>query len=116
VLAELIRLKALAPQAGVRMIAEMFNRKFEIPRRMTVRTSYVATALKKHRLSILHRRRELKSRIPREMPKNRLWGIDLTSITDGAGVQHLASGVLDHGSRLSIALEWVADKRSMTLL
>jgi transposase InsO family protein len=37
-------------------------------------------------------------------------------ITDDAGVQHLAFGVLDHGSRLSIALEWVADKRSMTLL
>jgi transposase InsO family protein len=83
---------------------------------MTVGKSYVATALKEHRLTILRLRRSLKNRIPREMPKNRVWGIDFTTITDDAGVQHLAFGVIDHGSRLSIALELIGNKRTTTLL
>jgi transposase InsO family protein len=109
-------LAALAPRAGVRMIAEMFNRKFAITRRMTVGKSYVATALKEHRLTILRLRRSSKNRIPREMPKNWVWCIDLTTITDGGGVQHFAFGVIDHGSRLSIALELIGNKRTTTLL
>lgn len=45
---EVIRLKALMPQAGCRTIAHHFNRRWKRTRQMTVGESYVAGTLKKH--------------------------------------------------------------------
>ena len=60
---ELIRLKALMPHAGCRMIAHCFNRRFAERRRMTVGKTYVADTLRRQHYAILCVRRRLKHRV-----------------------------------------------------
>ena len=74
---EVIRLKAIMPQAGCRTIAHHFNRRWARRRQMTIGKSYVAGMLKKHHYLILEARRKLKHCVPRSMPRNRVWGCDL---------------------------------------
>lgn len=113
---EVIRLKAVMPDAGCRTIAHYFNRRWASRRQMTVGKSYVAGILKKHRYLILEARRTLKHRIPRPIPRNRVWGCDLLVKTDRHGQPHLALAILDHASRACLRLQRLADKSSWTLL
>ena len=113
---EVIRLKALMPQAGCRTIAHHFNRRWTSQRQMTVGKSYVACTLKKHQYLILEARRKLKHRVPRPMPRNRVWGCDLLTKTDRQGQPHLALAILDHASRACLRLQRLSDKSSWTLL
>jgi hypothetical protein len=45
---EVVRLKALMPQAGCRTIAHLFNRRWTPRRGMTVSKTYVADTCRKH--------------------------------------------------------------------
>jgi hypothetical protein len=96
---EVIRLKALWPQAGCRTIAHHFNRRWQSRRQMTVSKTYVADTCRKQQYAILHTRRPLKHRVPRPMRRNRVWGCDLLTKTDQHGQPHLALAILDHASR-----------------
>ena len=79
---EVIRFKALMPQAGCRMIAHHFNRRWQSRRHMTVSKTYVADTCRQHQYLILQARRQLKHRVPRPIPRNRIWGCDLLVKTD----------------------------------
>jgi transposase InsO family protein len=100
---------------GCRVIAEIFNRQFA-ERRMTVSKSYVAALLRKRRADIVQLRRTLKHRVPRPLPRNRVWAMDLTGKADLTGRQAIVLGVLDHGTRACLRLSELADKSSLTLL
>lgn len=113
---EIIRLKALMPQAGCRMIAHHFNRRLKHQRQMTVSKTYVADTCRKQQYAILHARRKLKHRIPRPIPRNRMWGCDLLTKTDQQGQPHVALAILDHASRACLRLQRLPDKSSWTLL
>ena len=89
---EIIRLKALLPQAGCRTIAHHFNRRWKHTRQMTVSKTYVADTCRKHQYQILHARRKLKHRVPPPIPRNRVWGCDLLVKTDQRGQPRLALG------------------------
>ncbi len=112
---ELIRLKAWSPELGCRVIAEVFNRQFA-DRRVTVGKTYVATVLRRSRADVIRLRRTLKHRVPRPIPINQTWALDLTGRADLTGRQHLILGLLDHGSRACLRLSALSDKRSMTIL
>lgn len=88
----------------------------EIPAQMTVGKSYVACTLKKHHYLILEARKKLKHRVPRAIPRNRIWGCDLLTKTDRQGQPHLALAILDHASRACLRLQQLSDKSSWTLL
>lgn len=75
---EVIRLKALMPDAGCRRIAGTFNRRFTVSQQMTVGTSYVADTVKKHQYEIQVMRRKIKHAKPKPVPCNLAWGLDLT--------------------------------------
>jgi putative transposase len=60
-------------------------------------------------------RREIKSKPPKPVPVNHTWGIDLTTVTLNAQ-QRLILGIVDHGSRASIALRELTSKHSDVLL
>ncbi|MBK8287038.1 MAG: transposase family protein [Ahniella sp.] len=109
-------MKAFSPTLGCRVLAEVFNRRFGITRRMTVSKSHVADVLRRHRSEIVWLRRTIRHRIPRPMPRNKTWAMDLTTVTDEFGLQRLVFGIVDHGTRASIALCELADKRSLTIL
>ena len=83
---------------------------------MTVGKSYVAGTLKTHHYLILKARRKLKHRVPRPMPRNRVWACDLLVKTDRDGRAHLALAILDHASRACLRLQRLSDKSSWTLL
>lgn len=113
---DVIRLKALMPEAGCQTIAHHFNRRWKSQRQMTVGKSYVACTLKKHHYLILEARRKLKHRVPRRIPRNRVWGCDLLTKTDRHGQPHLALAILDHASRACLRLQRLSDKSSWTVL
>ena len=78
--------------------------------------TYVGDTCRNEQYRILHARRTLKHRVPRPMPRNRIWGCDLLMKTDTEGQPHLALAILDHGSRACLRLHSLADKSSWTLL
>ena len=116
VVREIIRLKALMPDAGCRSIANIFNRRFAVSRRMTVGKTFVADTLRQHRYAIEILRRKIKHRVPPALPRNLIWGLDLTGKTDEVGNLHMIFGLIDHGSRILLGLAALPNKCSWTLL
>lgn len=96
---EVIRLKALMPQVGCRTIAHHFNRRLAARRDMTVSKTYIADTCRRHQYLIYEARRKLKHRMPRPIPRNRIWGCDLLTKTDQDGRAQLALAIVDHASR-----------------
>lgn len=82
---------------------------------MTVSKTYVADTCRRHQYLILHARRRLKHRVPRPMPRNRVWGCDLLTKTDQQGRAHLALAIIDHASRACLRLQRLSDKSSLRL-
>lgn len=116
VVREIIRLKALMPDAGCRTISLVFNRRFATSRKMTVGKTFVADTIRRHRYEIEVMRRKIKHRVPRPTPRNLAWGLDLTGKTDEAGNLHMIFGLIDHGSRALLSLAALPNKLSWTLL
>jgi transposase InsO family protein len=120
VIRELVRMKALMPEAGCRTIADSFNRRFarhkEVRRRATVGKSFVAEMIRAHRYEIEVVQRKIKHRVPPALPRNLVWGMDLTGKGDAAGETHAILGLLDHGSRALVTLAVLSNKSSWTLL
>lgn len=113
---EVIRMKAMMPDLGCRMLSNSFNRRFRITRKMTVSKSYVNDLVRDHQYEIQVLRRKIKHRIPRLLPLNKVWGIDLTGKTDAQGKTHNIFGIIEHGSRANFTLAALKDKASITLL
>jgi transposase InsO family protein len=113
---EIIRLKARMPQAGCRSIADICNRRFAASRQITVGKTCVHQILQRHDYEIQILRRKLKHTKPKAVPRNLIWGIDLTGKTDTNGKLHALIGILDHGSRALLHLQALHDKTSRTLI
>ena len=71
---------------------------------MSVGRTWVRELLIREAHAALHRQRELKHCVPARLPRNRMWGIDTTCVTDARGTQHIVLGAIDHGSRLNLIL------------
>ncbi len=104
------------PQAGCRTIAHDVNRRWSASRDMTVSKTYVADICRRHHYLIHEAHRKLKHRVPRSIPRNRIWGCDLLTKTDRHGQPHLALALVEHASRACLRLQRLADKSSWTLL
>ena len=113
---EVIRLKALMPEAGCRLIAHTFNRRFARSRQMTVSKTFVNEIIRKYKYQIQVLRRKIKNRIPKPVPRNLIWGIDISGKTDTQGDLNHILGILEHKSRLSLGLAVLKDKASITIL
>jgi transposase InsO family protein len=112
---EIIRLKALMPDAGCRTIMHGFNRRFADRRSMTVGKTYVADTIRRQQYAILCARRKMKHRVPRPIPRNLIWGMDLLTKTDTTGRQHVVLAMVDHASRASLCVQRLTDKSSLTI-
>src|SRR6266568_4904499 len=113
---EVIRLKALMPEAGCRAIADSFNRRFAAKRRMTVGKTFVAELLRQHRYEIDVVRRQIKNARPKPVPRNLVWALDLTGKATLDGRTRLVLGILEHASRAALWLEALETKSSWTLI
>src|SRR5438552_5521432 len=113
---EVIRLKALMPEAGCRRIADSFNPRFAVKRRMMVGKTFVSEVIRKHRYEIGIVRRQIKNARPRPVPRNLVWAFDLTGKTTLDGKTRLVLGILEHASRAALWLEALEAKSSWTLI
>ena len=113
---EIIRLKAIMPQAGCRTIAGICNRRYAASRQVTIGKTCVHQILQRHDYEIRILRRNLKHAKPKVVPRNLIWGLDLTGKTDANGCLHSLLGIIDHGSRALLHLQALHDKTSHTLL
>ena len=50
------------------------------------------------------------------MPRNLIWGLDLTGKTDAHGKLHALLGIIDHGSRALLNLQALHNKTTHTLI
>jgi len=112
---EVIRLKALIPQAGCRTIAHTYNQLHQ-HKGMSVGKSYVNETIKKHQYEIQILRRKIKHKRPKPLPLNLIWGVDMTGKTDATGKLHNIFAIVEHQSRACFSLSALADKTSITLL
>ena len=113
---ELIRLKALMPDAGCRSIADIFNRRFAGSSKVTVGKTFVSGVIRKHHYEIQVLRKNLKHARPKPVAVNLVWGMDMTGKTDSQGALHMLLGIVEHGSRAVLCLQAVRDKSSSALL
>lgn len=70
--------------------------------------------LQRHDYEIL--RLNLKHTKPKVVPRNRIWGLDLTGKTDTNKNLHALLGILDHGSRALLHLKALQYKTSHALI
>lgn len=104
-------------EAGTcRAIEKTFNRRFAKKRNITVGRTWVNETIRKQHYEIDIVRRQIKNAKPRCLPKNIIWGVDLTSKSDATGILHSVLGILDHGSGAAIMLTALVNKRTFTLL
>ena len=113
---EIIRLKALMPYDGHRKIAQAFNRLHAQKRSMTVGKTFTGYTIRNHQYDIQVLRRKLKHNRPKPLPRNLIWGMDLTGKTDTKGDQHTILGIVEHQSRACLTLSAITDKSAITLL
>ncbi len=108
-----IYLKVFMQNAGVRSIANTFNRIYGA--RETVSKSFVAKVILNHQYAVAVQRRDMRNRNPIAIPANATWGLDLSGKCDDAGVVHPILGIVDHGSRVAVLLSPISNMRFYTL-
>ena len=118
---ELIRIKAHVPLAGVRQVADIFNRNFAPKTGVSVGKTFVYVALRDNIYEVERLRKKWKYRIPKPMGKNIVWGMDMTGVQakdneKGKNTTATILGILDHGTRKCLSLKSISDKASITLL
>lgn len=107
---EVIYLKVHLANYGCRKIAIEFNKKYA-HKKITVSKSYVYNIIKANNYEIIKQRKELKNRVPRPIPKNLIWSMDLTTIK-----QKQVFGLIDNGSRALLSLEHIKNKSTITII
>src|SRR5574344_1215757 len=121
---EIIRIKAHVPAAGVRQVADIFNRNFAAATGASVGKTFVYGVLRDNIYEAERLRKEWKHRVPEPMARDVIWGMDMTGVRTGTGkdngkgknTEATVLGIIDHGTRLCVSLRSIPDKASVTLL
>jgi putative transposase len=110
-----LRLKVLmGKHAGCCKVAQTFNRLHGSV--VTVGKTFVSEVIKAHQYALVGLNRDMRAQKPVPVAVNAVWGMDMTFVTDEAGVTHACIGLLDHGSRVCTRLAVLLNKKSWTLL
>lgn len=83
---------------------------------MTVGKTFVYNTIKNHRYEINILRKKIRNRRPRVLPKNLIWSMDLTQVTDNEKQIHTLFGMIDSGTRACLFLQKLPTKASIVLL
>jgi transposase InsO family protein len=112
---EILRLKALMPANGCRKIADTFCY-LHAAKGETVGRTFVANLVRSQAEAIVRLRREMKNRVPKKVPRNLIWALDLTFLSTPGRSPSPVLGVIDHGSRACLALRRLSTRRSIDIL
>jgi transposase InsO family protein len=110
-----LRFHECHPEWSHRKLADVFNQRYRA-KGFPVGRTWVRELCKKQAYEALHRRREWKHRVPEPRPCRHTWGFDASQVRDSQGLAHIVLGIVDHGSRLNIALRRVRRLNVWTLL
>lgn len=105
---EIIKIKAINPNLSCRLIANIFNFKYN---KYYIGKTFVSYTLKNHQYEILELRKKFKNRLPLYIKFNQTWGVDLTFLN-----QNPILGVIEHNSRKILSLISLKDKTSISIL
>jgi hypothetical protein len=105
---EIIKLKAIDKNLSHRIIAEIFNSKFE---NESVSKTCVGYTLKNYHYEILEMRKNFKNKKPYDVKFNSIWGTDLTFIN-----RQPILGIIEHNSRKCLELIPLRQKSSVAVL
>ena len=83
---------------------------------MSVGKSFVHGVFQRHDFQIQVLRKKIKNARPRPIPRNLIWGMDLTGKMDIQGNLLMLLGILEHQSRANLFLQALPIKSSMQLL
>jgi transposase InsO family protein len=83
---------------------------------MTVGKTYVAQVIRRYRYQAARVSERTKRNVPTPLPRNAVWGVDMTGKGDSQGRVHPIFGVIDHGSRMALAMHTLPDQTALTLL
>ena len=107
---KVIYLKVHLPHDGCRKIALAFNKKYA-HKNIKVSKSYVYNIIKANNYEIIKQRKDLKNRIPKPIPKNLIWSMDLTTLK-----KQQILGLIDNGSRALLTLKHLKDKSTINII
>ena len=107
---KVLTLKAYLPNDGCRKIANHFNRQYA-HQNISISKSYVYRIIKEYNQEILKLRKKLKHHIPKKLPKNLIWSVDLTTIH-----QQQIFGIIDSGTRAILYLKQLPNKSTINIL
>ena len=103
------------PDNGCRKIADTFCYVYAA-KGETVGRTFVADLVKAQAETIIRLRREMKNGVPKKVPRNLIWALDLTFLPTPGGSSRPIIGVIDHGSRACLALRTLTSRRSVDIL
>ncbi len=89
---EVIKLKALMPNASCRTISYVFNQRHY--KKETIGKTFVDYTIRKHLYEIQIERRKIKSKPAYNIPFNKVWGMDITFVQEQPIL-----GIIEHHSR-----------------
>jgi len=112
---EIIRLKALT-DFSCHKLAATFNRMHSAERGVTVGKTWVANTVRAHRYEIAQLRQRYKRRIPPPLPRNAACGLDYTGKMATMKTVYPVFGVIDHGTRVALALRPLHERTAVTTL
>jgi transposase InsO family protein len=101
---------------GSRKVAAIFNGLHKAKYGISVEKTYVAEQLRAYRYRANELSKRYKHREPPPLPRNRIWGVDMTGKADNKGVLHTIFGVIDHGSRMALALQTLEKRTALAVL
>lgn len=113
---EIIRLKAFMIHEGSRKVAHAFNRQFSVSKNMTVGKIFVANTIREHKYQIQVLHNKIKHQPPKSVPRQLIWGLDLTFKQSESKTMLPIMGVIEHHSRKNLILETLKDKTTINLL
>jgi len=101
---------------SARKVADTFNGRYEAACGVRVGKTFVAQKLKAFRYEADRLSERFKHRVPPPLPRNKVWGVDMTGKGDASGTLHAILGVIDYGSRMALAMHALPDRTALTLL
>ena len=99
-----------------RKVAAYFNRIRAHELGETASKTFVAELIKNYHYRVAQVGAHCKHRVPPPLPINDTWGMDATGKGDEAGTVHAIVAIIDHGSRLALALHPLRKRDAAVML
>ncbi len=107
---EVMLIKAKSPELSCRLIALIFNKRFQ-NKNESVSKTFVNYTIRNHQYEIQQLRKQWKNRKPHKISFNDYWGIDITFVNNKPVL-----GVIEHHSRKLLGLIPLNNKSSINII